>query len=182
MMPLQCENKAMDIHSLGGMETNRRRQPRSIFIYPVAFELFSNRQEPAFYNGIGYLKDITLGGAGLQFEDKYGRFVIDEQENGRSRYKDKYGRFEFSEEENISIKFSLNLSREEKAVLFGSVCWLKKIENSFQARMGIAFSNLEPGVSAAVEKLIGFKNKDLHTLWTLWEQYQNHNLMWNLWE
>jgi hypothetical protein len=182
MIPIRCEHKGIKIPNPGNLGKNKRSQTRSIFICPVVFELFSIRKEPSFYNGFGYLRDIALSGAGLQFEDKYGRFIIDEREDGEILYKDKYGRFEFSEEEKVNINLSLNFSQGEKAALFANVCWIKKLENSFQVRMGVEFVDLEPGQSATLKKLVGYKNKDLYTLWTLWEQYQNHDLMWNLWE
>jgi hypothetical protein len=176
------ENNSGEIHEPMDLPTNRRRHPRAIFIYPVTFELFSITKEPSFYNGYGYLKDISLGGAGLQFEDKYGRFMINEQENGIITFKDKYGRFEFSEEEKIKVNLLLSLSREEKANLFAPVRWIKKIESNSYVRMGIEFKDLEEKQSEAVKKLIGFKNKEHHMMWTLWEQYQDHNFMWTLWE
>jgi hypothetical protein len=160
---------------------NRRRHPRSVFIYPVAFELFSLKKEPAFYNGNGYLRDISLSGAGLQFEDKYGRFVISEQEDGKINFKDKYGRFEFSED-NVKVNIHLSFFWGENACLFAPVQWIKKVERSFQMKMGVEFIDLENSQLAVIEKLIRFKSKEHHMMWTLWEQYQNHNLMWTLWE
>ena len=161
---------------------NRRTQPRTVFIYPIGFELYFLKKELAFYNGDGYLKDISLTGAGLQFEDKYGRFVVREKENGKTTFKDKYGNFEFDDGDTIRVNLLFSLSRGEKTSLFAPVRWIKKVESSFHIRMGVEFEDLEDGQLTVVEKIIRLKGKEQHMMWTLWEQYQNHNWMWTLWE
>lgn len=65
---------AENLDSIEEDPINRRRHPRSVFTYPVEFELFSQNGEKALF--VGYLKDISLGGAGLQIDDPYGRFNV----------------------------------------------------------------------------------------------------------
>jgi hypothetical protein len=176
------EDQAMEMYLSRDLPINRRRVPRSVFIYPVEFELFSSKKEPAFFNGYGYLKDIALSGAGLQFEDNYGRFIINEDENTKIKFKDKYGRFNISEEEHAKVHIFLSTPREEKVNIFAHIQWIEKVEGTFHIKMGIGFKDLEDRQLAVMEKLIGLKGKDHNMMWTLWDQYKNHNMMWTLWE
>ena len=130
---------------------NRRRHPRSAFTYPVEFKLFSpQKADGVSYSG--YLKDISLGGAGLQFEDPYGRFNLTETDSAK-------------------IKLVLSIPRENKVSLFANIQWVKKIEGSLSIKMGISFKDLEYNEQAVIEKLIGLKGKDHNMMWNLWEQY-----------
>jgi hypothetical protein len=59
---------------------NGRRHLRTVFTYPVEFKVLSQKAESMSF--VGYLKDISLDGAGLEIEDQYGRFNTSEAENG----------------------------------------------------------------------------------------------------
>jgi hypothetical protein len=170
----------MDMDFTENLPGNLRRHPRSVFIYPVEFEMSVSETEPAFFNGQGYLKDISASGAGLQFEDKYGRFILGEEEN--VRFKDKYGRFTIGTEETVVVRILLNLARGEKVNLLSHIQWLRKEEKSFHIKMGLAFSELEGCKLEAIEKLMGLRGKDHNMIWTLWEQYKDRNMMLNLWD
>jgi hypothetical protein len=170
----------MDMVLSENFSENLRRQPRSVFIYPVEFELSPSETEPAFFNGQGYLKDISSGGAGLQFEDKYGRFILGEEE--KVEFRDKYGRFNITAEAKVVVRILLNVQRGEKVTLLSHIQWIKKDEKTFHIKMGLEFSELESCKLEAVEKLMGLKGKDHNMIWTLWEQYKDRNMMLNLWE
>ena len=130
--------------------TDKRRHPRTVFTYPVEFRLFSQKNENIFFSG--YLKDISIGGACLEFEDRYGRFSC-------------------SDAENAKVKLSLSIPRENKVNIFAYIQWTKKIEKTLHIKIGIAFKDLDYGELAVIEKLTGLKNKDHNMMWTLWEQY-----------
>jgi len=129
---------------------NRRQHPRSVFTYPVDFKVLSPKSDDISFTG--YLKDISLGGAGLQFEDRYGRFNL-------------------SKAENAKLKLTLSIPRQDKVIIFAHVRWIKNVKQNFQIKMGISFENLEYAEHAAIEKLIGLKSKDHNMMWNLWEQY-----------
>lgn len=129
---------------------NRRRHPRSVFAYPVEFELFLKKGESASYTG--YLKDISLGGAGLQINDPYGRFNLEKAENG-------------------TLRLAISIPREKRIHIFARIQWARKAESTSHVDMGIAFKDLDYESSLLIEKLIGLKSKDHNMMWNLWEQY-----------
>jgi hypothetical protein len=141
---------AENLDSIEEDPINRRRHPRSVFTYPVEFELFSQNGEKALF--VGYLKDISLGGAGLQIDDPYGRFNVRKAENG-------------------TLRLALSIPREKKIYVFTNVQWVKRTESNSQVNMGISFKDLDYESSIAIEKLIGLKGKDHNMMWNLWEQY-----------
>ena len=148
-MHMQDDNLT-DVENVEEGTLNRRRHPRSVFTYPVEFELFLQKGESASY--IGYLRDISLGGAGLQINDPYGRFSIEKAENG-------------------TLRLAISIPREKKIHIFARVQWAKKTESTSQVNMGIAFRDLDYESSLVIEKLIGLKSKDHNMMWNLWEQY-----------
>jgi hypothetical protein len=129
---------------------DRRRHPRSVFTYPVEFEIFLQRSENPTYHG--YLKDISLGGAGLQIEDPYGRFNTEKAANG-------------------TLRLMISIPRQKKIYIFAHIQWIRKVETTSRVNMGIAFKDLDYETSLVIEKLIGLKGKDHNMMWNLWEQY-----------
>ncbi|RJQ48806.1 MAG: PilZ domain-containing protein [Nitrospiraceae bacterium] len=148
-----AENSAAD-----GDETsviNRRKFFRSEFTYPVEFRLFSRGADNVYFKG--YLKDISVSGACLQYDDTYGRFNLEEMRNAK-------------------IKLSLSIPNSDKVIVFALIRWVKRIDiRSFSFKMGIEFQDLERWQLDVIEKLIGMRNKDHNMMWNLWEQY-NSNL------
>lgn len=123
---------------------NRRRHPRSSFTYPVEFNLFSQKAEGLSFDGmnlykghsgIGYLKDISLEGAGLQIEDEYGRFSVNEMERSR-------------------VKLTISIPRENKINIFAHIKWVTKIKGTSHIKLGISFKDLDYRDLTAIEKLI----------------------------
>jgi hypothetical protein len=132
---------------------DRRKFPRAEFTYPVEFKNFSQNPDHASFKG--YLKDISVSGACLQFEDRYGRFQVQEMNNAK-------------------IKISFNIPYGDKVSIFAQIRWIKKIDpRNFFIKMGIEFHNLEAWQIDMIEKLITMRNKDHNMMWNLWEQYEN---------
>jgi hypothetical protein len=145
----------------GHLYLNRRKHLRSVFTYPVEFKLFSQKAEGISFDGlkaynghsgIGYLKDISLGGAGLEIEDEYGRFNVDQADRGR-------------------VKLTLSVPREDKIIIFAHIQWAKKVEGTSRIKMGVSFKDLDYRDLTVIEKLIGLRNKDHNMMWNLWERY-----------
>lgn len=133
-----------------GSPANRRRHFRSVFTFPVELELLSQKPEGITFTG--YLKDISMGGAGLEMEDSYGRFNVAKAENG-------------------TVRLTISIPRENKVHLFAHVRWVKKVERTYTIKMGISFKDLDYETSKTIEKLIGLKGKDHTMIWNLWEQH-----------
>lgn len=129
---------------------NGRRHLRTVFTYPVEFKLFSHNGEGTSF--VGYLKDISLDGAGLEIEDQYGRFNTIQVENGR-------------------VILTLSIPRENRIKISARIQWAKKREGSSHVRMGISFKDLDYADLTVIERLIGLKGKDHNMMWNLWEQY-----------
>jgi hypothetical protein len=130
--------------------TDQRRHLRTVFAYPVEFKLVSPKTEGLTF--AGNLKDISLGGAALEIEDRYGRFNMNEAQNGRG-------------------VLSLSIPREGKMRVFALIQWVKKEEGATHIKLGISFKDLDYNDLTVIEKLIGLKGKDHNMLWNLWEQY-----------
>ncbi|RJQ51229.1 MAG: PilZ domain-containing protein [Nitrospiraceae bacterium] len=132
---------------------DRRKYPRSEFTYPVEFRLFSQNSEHASFKG--YLKDISVSGACLQFEDRYGRFDSKEMNNAK-------------------IKISFSIPDGDKTSIFALIRWVgKSVPRNFLIMIGIEFQDIEPWQLGIVEKLITMRNKDHNMMWNLWEQYES---------
>ena len=150
-----------DIEICEEASAERRTYLRSVFTYPVEFKLLSQRVEdnhmlqkllaftPSFS---GYLRDISLGGAAIQVEDRNGRFNLQEAEHGK-------------------VLLTLNIPNAIKAKVYARVQWVKKEEDTSDIRMGISFKSLACNDLSVIEKLIGMKGKDYNMLWNLWERY-----------
>lgn len=141
---------------------DRREYPRSEFTYPVEFRVFSRSSDsPSFQNTNqtnfnGYLKDISLSGARLQFEDRYGRFDI----NGM---------------QHMRLKLTFKIPGGGRTSVFAEIKWIRKTDpKDFSIEMGIAFKEMEAWQSDAIGKLIGMRNKDHNMMWNLWEQHQDN--------
>jgi hypothetical protein len=144
------EDNLTDVENRDETFVEQRRHLRSVFTYPVEFKLFSQKGEGLSFGG--YLKDISLGGAALEIEDRYGRFNISDAENSR-------------------IILTLSISHQDKMKVLALIQWIKKEEGASQIRMGISFKDLDYRDLTVIEKLIGMKGKDHNMLWNLWEQY-----------
>jgi hypothetical protein len=150
------EQHVIDTQTPAEDSANRRRHPRSIFTYPVEFKLFLQKTEGISFVGqfVGYLMDISLGGAGLKIEDPYGRVDINGIVNGR-------------------VRLTLSVPRENKINIFAHVQWITKTEGTPRVKLGISFKDLDYKDLTVIEKLIGLKSKDHNMMWNLWEQYMN---------
>jgi hypothetical protein len=132
---------------------DRRKYPRSEFTYPAEFKVFSQNLENISFNG--YLKDISISGACLQFDDKYGRLNL-------------------KDTSNVKIKISFSVPNEDKVSILAILRWVTKMDlKTFSVKIGIEFTELNGWQSDIIEKLIGLKNKDHNMMWNLWEQYNN---------
>ena len=128
---------------------NRRAHLRSAFTYPVEFKIFT--QNPVVLKGI--LRDISLGGSCLEYEDPYRRIILDDAVNS-------------------SVKLTLNIPGYDKLFILAKIRWITNIENTSLVKLGIEFSDLAPDQLHIINELIGMKNKDHNMMWNLWEAYQ----------
>ena len=126
-----------------------RRHLRSIFTYPVELTVFTNKSEHITF--IGYLRDISTSGACVEFEDKYGRYNMNEIKNTKT-------------------KISFSILEGEKVDIFAQAKWVKKAtDRTVSMNIGIEFKYMESW--DVIDKLIGMKNKDRNMMWNLWEHF-----------
>jgi len=126
----------------------RRQNPRAIFSYPVEFKVFCGI--PVSFDG--YLKDISRGGACLQFEDKYGRLNFDKVNDSQ-------------------LRLSLSMPEGNDAIILAQIKWVRKVPKSVSYKIGIEFQYIESWQLDVIESLIGMKNKDHNMMWNLWKHY-----------
>lgn len=129
---------------------DRRQHIRTDYTYPVEFKIFT--QNPVSFKG--YLRDISLGGSCLEFDDPYQRVKI-------------------KEAERATLKLTLAVPEIEKMSVLGEVRWIKNIENTSIVRLGIELKDVTLSQMDLISKLVGIRNKDHNLLWTLWEEYQS---------
>ncbi len=135
-------------------DPDNRRYSRYQFAYPVKFELFKPNLASLSFTGVLY--NISIGGACIQFEDKYGR--IDPNSLNGSR-----------------VKIAIVIPEQEKVYLSAMIHWIRRAsEKGFTFLMGIEYKDIEDWQLEHIEKLIHLKNKDQKMLWNLWENHVHH--------
>lgn len=128
----------------------RRRHARTVFTYPVECKIFL--RTPLSLQG--YLKDISIGGSCLEFDDPFQRIPLDEVVH-------------------TTLKITLEVPGIDKVTVLGKVRWVKKAEDSSAVRMGVELKEVNMYQIDLIGKLMGLRNRDHSMLWNLWETYQN---------
>ncbi len=135
--------------------SDRRKFDRSEFAYPVEIKILSgtkDNMENTVFNG--YIENISLGGACVYFEDRYGRV----------------GPVELSD---IKMKLIIHMPEGEKMAVVSSAKRIKRNSpEQFFIEIGIEYENLEDWQEKAFTKLMTSKNKDQNMMWTLWKQFE----------
>lgn len=131
---------------------DQRKHQRSDFAYPVEIKIFSIRNKATEFDA--YIKNISKGGACIQFEDKYGRV-------------------DFEELADAKIKITLFMPHGEKVILLSVVRRSEKdVPEQFFIKLGLQFENVEEWQMEAIKKLISLENKDQNMMWNLWEHFE----------
>ena len=129
-----------------------RKYNRFDFSYPIDFKIFA----PDFYDfwTSAFLKNISMGGACIQFQDRYGRISK-------------------KEIRDVRVKLKLLEPKGEDIFLVGTIRWTKssKIDGTEFIFIGIEFEGLPNWQSEKLEKFIRIKGKDHKMLWSLWDNY-----------
>ena len=143
------KQRRADVPQVGVKARAACRHLRSIFTYPVELTVFTNKSEHITF--IGYLRDISTSGACVEFEDKYGRYNMNEIKNTKT-------------------KISFSILEGEKVDIFAQAKWVKKAtDRTVSMNIGIEFKYMESW--DVIDKLIGMKNKDRNMMWNLWEHF-----------
>ena len=133
---------------------DKRRHERSEFAYAIEFKILSHNNE--HYSFSGYIENVSESGAGIFFEDRYGRANVDDIKGSK-------------------MKLSIVMPSGEKVTLISIARWVRKdVPEPFFIQVGIQFENIEQWQMDAITNLVGVKNKDHNMMWNLWEQYQRH--------
>jgi len=132
--------------------SEKRKFYRSEFAYTVEIKILSGPMDSTVFNG--YIENISMGGACIQFEDKYGRVNPDELSETK-------------------MKLIISMPDGEKMAVLSSAKRIKRnTPAQFFIEIGIEFENLEDWQQKAVSKLIASKKKDQNMMWNLWEQFE----------
>ncbi len=138
------------------MENNnlidRRKHRRSEFAYPVDIKFFSPHPDNTSFSS--YMKDISVSGACIEFEDRYGRVNLEELPGFR-------------------VKITISMPSGGKISVLSRIKWIRKdTTRHFFIVMGVEFENMEDWQLEDIKKFISLKNKDHNMMWNLWEQYE----------
>ncbi len=132
----------------------RRRHERTGFTYPLKLKIFSSKLTNISF--IGYIEDISLSGAGINFEDRYGMVQIDGLSDSR-------------------VKLLIRMPHGDDIVLLSTIRWIRRdINQKLIVKVGIEFQKLEDWQIKTVKQLISLKNKDQNMMWNLFENYEKN--------
>lgn len=136
------------------MNTERkgRKHSRVKFAYPVEFNLFSpNLLSKSF---TGHMIDMSVSGASIEFEDRYGRFKVIELRGSK-------------------IELLIRMSHGQRITINASINWVKKEEKTQNAvlLMGIEFEELDGLQLDQINKFLKLKEKDHKMMWNLYDYY-----------
>ena len=132
--------------------SDRRKFARSEFAYPVEIKILSGTMDNTVFNG--YIENISLGGACVYFEDRYGR--VDPVELSDTK-----------------MKLIIHMPEGEKMVVLSSAKRIiRNTPEQFFIEIGIEFENLEDWQEKALNKLMTSKKKDQNMMWSLWGQFE----------
>jgi len=135
-------------------DANRRRHERNEFIYPLELKIFSSQLTNTSFSG--YIEDISDSGAGIKFEDRYGRVEID----GLS---------------GSGVKLLVRMPHGNDIALLSTIRWIRRdINQKMIVKVGIEFQRLDDWQLHAVKQLISLKNKDQNMMWNLFENYEKN--------
>ncbi len=130
----------------------KRNSERSEFAYPVEIMVLSESADNTLFHG--YIENISMGGACVQFEDRYGRLNSTKLSDAKA-------------------KLFLFMPEGEKVAVLSRV---KRIHmntpKQFSIEIGVEVENLEDWQERAIEKLAASKKKDQNMMWNLWEQFE----------
>jgi c-di-GMP-binding flagellar brake protein YcgR len=138
------------------MEENyedRRQHPRKEFAYPVSFGLITPGQPPRPFQG--YIKDISLGGACIAVEQRF----------GLANREDLKG---------LRVKMEISQPEQDSLFLFSVICWvrMKESKKTWQMLLGLEFEEMAAWQKERLEKFLSLRGKDQEMLWRLWDGYQ----------
>ena len=129
----------------------KRKHSRYKFAYPVKFDLFQLSMSSRAFTGIIF--NISLGGACVRFEDKYGRVDINSMQGSK-------------------VKLAIGITGKEKIFINAMIHWIRKeSRKGMELIMGVEFREIEDWQLEQIEKFIKLKNKDQKMIWNLWENY-----------
>jgi len=132
----------------------KRRHKRSEFAFPIEFKILSHHNER--YSFSGSLENVSESGAGIVFEDRYGRANVDDIKGSK-------------------IKLSIVMPSGERVTLISIARRVRKdTPRPFFIKVGIEFEDIEEWQLNAIKNLIQVGKKDHSMIWNLWEQYERH--------
>ncbi len=134
-------------------ENEDRAEIRSDFSFPVKISIYS--KDFASKNIFdGYIQNMSMNGACLHFEDKYGRISMNSLKGTR-------------------VKLAIKVPRGDEVILNGSIHWARKEipDHSFTIMIGVELREIAEWQVKQIEKFINLKNKDHKMLWSLLDQY-----------
>jgi len=132
----------------------QRRYKRTGFTYPLEMKILTSQLTNTSFSG--YIEDISIGGAGIKFEDRYGRIQFDSLKGQR-------------------VKLIVRMPHGDDIALLSTIIRIRRdINQKFIFKVGIEFEKLEDWQLKTVKQLISLKNKDQNMMWNLFENYEKN--------
>lgn len=130
----------------------QRRQPRTKFAFPVKFTFYGSDRISRSFDG--YIRDMSMGGACVQFKDRYGVISMDDLKGSR-------------------VRLAVKIPQGEKLYLQAFVQWIRKESpgRGFSILMGLELREIADWQVEQIERFISMGNKDQKMMWNLWDHY-----------
>ena len=142
----------MDMNNGNENPQENRRKTRAEFAFPVKFNIYSRNSSSRAFSG--FIRNMSVGGACIQFDDKYGR--VDMEGPGKKR-----------------VRFAINIPDGEQIFFNASLIWGRKEapKKGFSVLIGVEFAEMTDWQVEHLEKFIALRNKDHKMIWNLMDTY-----------
>ncbi len=131
---------------------DRRRDPRAEVHHPIQFKLFSPEIGSPLVDG--YLKDLSLRGARLGLNDRYGQLT------GHTL-------------KGLRTKLQIAVPDGDPLQLLCVVSWARPGRaKKTEVEVGLEFEAIEPWQLEKVEQFLSVRHTDQTMFWTMWDAYE----------
>ena len=142
----------IDMNNGKEIPLDNRRVFRAEFAFPIKFNIYSRNSSSSAFSG--FIRNMSVGGACIQFDDKYGRVDIDGLGNKR-------------------VRFAVNVPDGEQVFFNSTLIWGRKEspKNGISLLIGVEFAEMTDWQVETLEKFIALRNKDHKMIWNLMDTY-----------
>ena len=132
---------------------DQRRFRRAVLTHPIRFKLFA--RDARLAPTVGYVKDMSLGGARIRIQDRFGQVQATALRGQRA-------------------KLEITLPDGDTLHVVSLVTWVKRPITARQeeVELGVQFELLEGTQLQKISALLAMRHTDRTLLWSMWDSFQ----------